>query len=127
MPFEKPVCLCHADIIVDSPNTVIEPIERKGAHVDDRTGGTQNNDELEDICFLLDLFLRATKRRTFRVPLSWSNQILLVNAVPRNGDLTNIVKKILRQKLNACHLSQVSTLFSQNVDKYPPVYKVTKH
>jgi homoaconitase/3-isopropylmalate dehydratase large subunit len=57
LPLEEPMCLCELDIVVGSSDAVEEPVEKESAHVDDRTRGTEDDDELEDICCLLDTLI----------------------------------------------------------------------
>jgi hypothetical protein len=47
---------------------------------------------------------QEARKPTHCVPSSWYSEILFIYAIPGNGDLADVVQKILSEKLNAGHL-----------------------
>ena len=41
---------------------------------------------------------------TFWIPFPWNSQVLRINPIPRNGNLTDVIKQVLDQNLQAGHL-----------------------
>ena len=96
-PFKKPMRVKDFDTVaddaigkggVDGANAVVEPAEAERAHVDGAARRSQDEYEAQQIP---------------DAPLLRRGKILLIQPIPRNRNLTDVIQQILNQNLHARH------------------------